>query len=142
MTYEIRRLTDNLVYITWHTSPALGSSEESRFLRDVRDILTTAQQPQYFLSDLRKGRITNVKMLHRISKLAEQPTWGGGASFSQDPLTSMFVEMFAEFVQSTAQRSDGIFDTLEDAIAHLDGLCPGMADSVNWAEIVQQHVEQ
>ncbi|MFP4322685.1 MAG: hypothetical protein ACLFTK_09540 [Anaerolineales bacterium] len=105
-------------------------------MRDIQKILDEATVPQYFLSDLRRGRIGNVKVLHRLSKIADHPLWGGGASFSQDPLTSMFVEVFAGFVKTAAQRSDGIFNSPEEAIAHLDSLRPGLAESIQWATVI------
>ena len=80
--YEIEWLTDRVILITWHKSP-MDPNVTTAYIRELHEILYSVTEPIFFLSDLRKGRIQDVRALQGLAELTKHKNWGGGASFSQ-----------------------------------------------------------
>lgn len=134
MEYEITPLSKELLYIRWTASPEIGSPTENQFLEDLTILLNNAKQPIYFLSDLRKGRISNMQTLWQLAQLAQHENWGGGTAFGNDPITNLLAQAFARFVRR-ANRQDEIWHTREQALAFLETLKPGITRGIDWSTI-------
>src|SRR5688500_6457245 len=87
--YTIQQVTPQLVYIKWLRNPS--DAESHQFLYDLHNILERATQTQYFISDLRRGRIMSVRAINQLSQLVQHQQWGGSTAFSQNPISKMFV---------------------------------------------------
>lgn len=131
MHYVITPLTRTLYYIRWQRQISESTRNEPDFLDDLKNLLDTAETPIYFLSDLREGRIINHMTLQRLGQLTRHANWGGGAAFSEDPLTRRFVGVFARFSQPEKREGD-MWKTPEEAIAYLESLCEGVTEGVDW----------
>jgi len=58
--YDLRQLTDELIFIKWYKSANQLTHPEADYIEDLRRRLVESPQPLYFLSDLRQGRIVDV----------------------------------------------------------------------------------
>ncbi len=63
-SYRINIISNQLVYIAWDKNPL--RDEAYRFIDDLTVILDDATQPLYFLSDLRHGRIIDIRAIQFI----------------------------------------------------------------------------
>lgn len=135
MDYEIKQLSTNLIFIRWLHSPTSNSSTEKQFLADLKTLLDESEDRLYFLSDLRKGRIINVKTLQKLAQLADHPHWGGSTAFSQSPTTADFVRVFATLAKQ-ASIQDEHQDTPEGALAYLEKIKPGITEGIDWEALL------
>lgn len=136
MVYQIIPLSEQLYFIRWRTTPPAGSEIEQQFIAALQDLLDAASEPIYFMSDLRRGRISNVRALHQLSKLADHPNWGGGTSFSNNPVTMVLAGVFAEFVKH-GDHPELTSDNPEAAIAFLESLKEGLTVNIDWVDILK-----
>jgi hypothetical protein len=60
----------------------------------MHDMLDSAPQPLYFLSDLRKGRIVGMRAIAELGKCTQHPKWAGSTAFTQNPISRLFVDSF------------------------------------------------
>ncbi|MAU08698.1 MAG: hypothetical protein CL607_02660 [Anaerolineaceae bacterium] len=132
--YEIEWLTDRVILITWHKSP-MDPNVTTAYIRELHEILYSVTEPIFFLSDLRKGRIQDVRALQGLAELTKHKNWGGGASFSQNPLTRIFVDTVRRLAADINTR-DGIFLTPEKAIAYLESLEPHITEDIDWNAVL------
>ena len=135
LDYEITQLSDELIFIRWYATPRLGSPSERQFLADLRALLDNTQQPIYFVSDLRNGRIINLSTIQKLGKLFNHTNWGGSTAFSSDPITSMMVGMFSRFAHRE-KPEDEIWNTPEEALAYLETIKPGLTEGIDWAALL------
>jgi len=134
MYYVITPLSSTLYFIRWQRQAAETIRHEPDFLEDLKALLDAAETPIYFLSDLREGRIINHMTLQRLGQLTRHANWGGGAAFSEDPLTRRFMGVFARFSEPE-KREDNLWKTPEEAIAYLESLCEGVSAGVDWDSV-------
>lgn len=135
MDYKLIKISDDLVFIKWYRTPLVGADSEQQFLNDIELHLNQADRPIYFISDLRAGRIVNIDVLRRMAGLATHPNWGGGTSFSDNPLTSIFADVFARFAKR-ANRQDQIWYSPKEAIKFLETLKPGITEGIDWDRLL------
>jgi len=131
-TYTIEQVTPQLVYITWLRNPT--DAETQQFLQDLNKILGNATQAQYFISDLRRGRIMSVRAINQLSQFTQHKHWGGSTAFSQNPISKMFAGNFHRMSRDNEHNS--MFDQPEQAIAFLEALQPGLTSGVQWSELI------
>jgi hypothetical protein len=140
MEYKISKLSEQVYFIQWLSTPKANSESEISFYNEIKGIVEKAAQPIYFITDLRRGRIANIELLRRIgATVARHPNWGGGVSFSNNPLTTMYAEAFHRFAKF-AKREDGIYATPEEAILFLESLKEGLTKDIAWDKIITSEV--
>lgn len=133
MEYTIHELRTNLLLIRWHRNPVGNSKPETHFIDDLTMRLNKASDPLYFMSDLRNGRIINVRILQRLGALSQHDNWAGSTAFSSDPISSTFVGVFKKFAHKDEQE---IWDTPEEAIAYLESLEEGLTENIDWDTVI------
>ena len=133
--YDLRQLTDELIFVKWYKTANEFTRPESDYIDDLRKRLADAQQPLYFLSDLRTGRIIDVGILQKLGALTRHANYGGGSAFSEDVISSMFVGVFSKFAD--AEKGSSVFyKTIDDALAYLEALKPEVTQSVDWQTFI------
>ncbi|MCE7946806.1 MAG: hypothetical protein DYG88_05190 [Chloroflexi bacterium CFX4] len=136
MFYEIHQLTEQLLYIRWIAQAQPNCHPEGEYIADLRHRFDTATQPLYIVSDLRHGKITNVRILQQLGKLTFHPNFGGGTAFTENFTTTIYVSIFARF-SAEAKRENDIFSSLSEALAHLESLKAGVTEGVDWEAFAQ-----
>jgi hypothetical protein len=132
VNYTITQVSPQLYFIQWRYEPTANMPEVERlFIADLRQRLEEAQHPIYYLSDLRKGRITNVKTLRELSEITQHEKWGGGTAFTQDSFSSILAKVFSTFVRYK-NRNYLVWDSPEKALAYLETLQPGLTKNIDW----------
>lgn len=126
MTYTIEALKQNLILIVWRQPPQRRQGYQ--YLRELEERLNAAEAPLYFISDLRKGRIADIRI---ISQLSRHPNWAGSTAFSRDPMTRMLVGTYQRLTEKEQERNT-MYDTPEQAIAFLESLEEGLTAGVDW----------
>lgn len=137
MDYQIRQLTDQLVFICWYRTPAPNSNCENQFLNELERLLDESPVPLYFVSDLRKGRIANVRSIQRLGALTQHKNWAGSTAFSRDPVTSLLVQSFKVFAHSARSKNE-MQTTPEEALSFIESLKPGVTAGLEWAKILTE----
>lgn len=137
MDYIITRLNDELVFIRWYRTPAAHSGCEDQFLAELECLLNESPVPMFFISDLRKGRIANVRSIQRLGALTRHKNWAGSTAFSKDPVTSLLVRSFQMFAR-TAQSKNEIQTTPEEALSFIESLKPGVTNGIDWTKVLNE----
>lgn len=136
MFYRIILLTSELVFIKWYRLAQPGTVPEKQIVDDMRRILDTASGKLYFISDLRDGRIMDIRLLQQSAKSIQHPNWGEGTAFAQDAMSKMFAKVYAQFAKKIEVRRE-IWDTPEEAIAYLESIKPGISDGIDWQYLLE-----
>ncbi len=130
MYYILLKITDELLFIKWYRSPLDGTKPQEDYVEDLRERMDVSENPLYFVSDLREGRIMDVSIIQKLGRLTHHPNYGGGAAFSKDVFSSMFVGVFSRFAKP--EKGEGFFfDKMEDALAYLESFKPGLAHDID-----------
>lgn len=133
--YEIIRLSPELVFICWHRSPGRNAGTEEKYLAEIKTLLDDAEQPLYFMSDLRKGRIIDIRVINQLVDLTRHRNWAGSTAFSQSPISKIFAGTFVRF-SSTSASTNEMQDKPEEAIAFLESLKPGLTRNIDWNRVI------
>lgn len=134
MDYKTKKLASNLIFIKWYRTPPLNSPVVDQFTRELELILEKADQPVYFISDLRKGRIIDMRAIRRLGDLTRHKNWGGSTAFSKEPISAIFVRSFQKFSGQITSR-DTMHTTPEEAFGFLEALKPGITQDLDWSDI-------
>lgn len=137
MDYEIIKLTEELVFIRWLRTPGKDSKVEDQYLSDLRRVLDESSKPLYFLSDLRQGRIADVRAIQKLGQLTKHQHWAGSTAFSSDPITALLVRSFKSFATKVNSRNE-MQDTPEAALSFLETLKPGVTENIDWDQVIGQ----
>jgi hypothetical protein len=132
MAYVVNRLNPHLTMIVWMRTPLPAEAKD--FIHTLQTILDTADEPQYFISDLRRGQIVDVRIIHQLSALTKHANWAGSTAFSQSPISKLFLGSFRKMVNASDKNMS--FDLPEDAIAFLEALSPNLTSSLDWPHIL------
>jgi hypothetical protein len=132
MSYSVHQLSPCLVMIVWTRTPLPHEAKD--FIQTLQTLLDKAHQPQYFISDLRRGQIVDVRIIHQLSALTRHHNWAGSTAFSQSPISKLFLGSFRKMV--TASDKNMTFDRPEDAIAFLEALSPDLTSTIDWPHII------
>lgn len=136
MAYEIIPLSDELYYIHWQRSPSL--EEGLRYTDEIIQILNRASCKLYFIADLRKGHISHVETLRKMSDAAKHPNYGGATAFSKSPLSSIFVSVYLRFTQLKGKQNNDFFNSYKGALDYLEGLKPGVTQGIEWEKVLDR----
>ncbi|MCC6612879.1 MAG: hypothetical protein IT320_05325 [Anaerolineae bacterium] len=131
MNYRVRKLSEKLYYIRWLQRPSAVEGYE--FIEDLRDLLDEVSQPIYFISDLRKGQITDVQVLRQLGDLTKHEHWAGSTAFSELIASKVFVNVFTSLAQ---QRTREIWPTAQEALAYLESVAPGVTADIDWDNVL------
>ncbi len=124
--YTLQQLNADLFFVRWYRRPVPDSKSETEYVAELRDQLNAVNHSLYFLSNLRRGRIVNVRILNELAELTHHPHYGGGVAFSDDNVSNMFVNIFSRLTDSEENRH--VFHpSIEAAVAHLETLKPGIS---------------
>lgn len=135
MDYIIKQLSNELVYIRWYTSPPVGSLINAQFLHEIDQLLVKTTTPLFFISDLRDGRIIDVRVLQQLAEYAKRPQWAGSTAFSKNPITALLVRSFKNFARVGTSK-DEMQTTPEQALVYLESLKEGLTQNINWDEVL------
>jgi hypothetical protein len=133
MDYEIVQVASNLIFIRWFNEPSAAATE-TRFLADLKQIVECSTQPVYFISDLRRGKITNVETLRRLGEMTRMHNWGGSSAFTDDSYTSLFVNLYSKYGDHSKEE---VWTKPEQALKRLEGLCPGITAGIDWKALLE-----
>ncbi len=134
MFYEIHQLKVDLLYVRWSCKETPDSRPEAHYIADLRSRFDGASQPIYILSDLRCGKITDVRILQQLGKLTHHPNFGGGTAFTGEISAMIYVSVFSRFAAASRRTDDG-HTHLADALAYLESLKAGLTEGIDWAEV-------
>lgn len=131
MDYESHKLSDEIVFFRWHRTSFQSeiSESEQAYLAEIKRYLDAAHTPIYFVSDLRRGHITNIRALRKMGELTEHPNWGGGISFGAKPSTGMLVDTFERIALN--KTGDHMTKSIGELVEHLEKLKPGITKGIN-----------
>lgn len=129
MAYEFHYLSSRLILVRWKRYPT--PNEEQLFLTEHTRQLDNAEEPLFYISDLRKGRIITAHTINKMSALAQHPNYGGGTAFSKDSISRMVVNNFRRFTHEASEKA-AIFDTPEESLTFLESLQPGITEGIDW----------
>ncbi len=135
MDYQIILASDQLVFIRW-LRESTSMDVETQFLSEIQALLDNAEQPLYFISDLRKGRIVNVESLRELGELTKHANCGGETGFTNNPYTTQFMKLFARFA-AKPQSSRNLANSPEQSIAYLESLVPGLTQGIDWDALLE-----
>ncbi len=135
MAYEIQKLSEQLVHIRWERTPNFAQCQE--FITELRDIVETSEIGLYFISDLRRGRIIDVKTIQRLSQLTQHENWLGSVAFTANPLSDIFAGTYRNMLVNK-KESNTIIPEADKALAFLESLQAGLTDDIDWASVLEQ----
>jgi hypothetical protein len=135
MDYSITFLSDELVFIQWLTSPSETSPSNDQFVAELKNCLDSSQQPIYFLSDLRRGRVLRLETARKISHLWSHENFGGGSAFSSDPGKMMVIGYLEKVARHTDQPYQ-VYESLQEALFFLEELKPGLTQGIDWQKVL------
>lgn len=134
MYYHLQSVTPQLCFITWRNAAWNHARPQTTFVDELTKLLNAATQPLYFLSDLRQGHLMMVREVRRLAELAKHPQYGGGVAYSDRVVAEVMVESFAAF----AGQSNLFFHRLEEALARLEQMQPGVTAGVDWQAALEK----
>lgn len=133
MPYNIQKLHHKLVYIQWCGTASVDECQQ--YVADLKHLLDNAHDGLYFISDLRRGRITDMNTLYALSKLAQHPQWRGSVGFSLHPLSQRFAQAYEMMLRKEVTRNQTTLE-ITGALAFLEGLEPGLTDDIDWQAVL------
>lgn len=137
MKYIMKYPLPELVYIRWLKTP--NTLEAQAFIQTLEDMLNAAPAPLFFISDLRQGRIVDIRIINQLSLLTRHPNWGGSTAFSANPISKLFVKSFQKQV-AAVEETNTFYDTPEEAIAFIAHLLPDAAAQIDWEALLADAV--
>jgi hypothetical protein len=134
MAYAITKLSERLYLIRW--SADATTEEANEYLAELAQILDQTSIPIYFISDLRRGCITQLSALRRLANLATHPNWGGSTAFGSMS-SAVFSSLFERFT-SNRQQGDRTYTDAQEAITYLETLFQGITAAIDWERILSE----
>lgn len=135
VAYTFQKLSNELIYIRWEKTPS--DKEREAFLTDMQRTLDEAEGNIYIISDLRKGRISDLQALRQLVQiLLRSDKYSGGCSFSSDSKTKAIAGVFAK-IAGTQNVRDRDCETAEEALAFLESLKEGITKDIDWENVLQ-----
>lgn len=130
MPYEFVQLSSELYLIRWRRSPSIA--EANHFIDEHLQLLENAPHPLYFISDLRRGYISDTMVIHRLAKLTQHANYGGGTAFgTSSNLANSFVGIFFRFARGV-KFEHNMWRTAKEALNYLESLKPELTAHINW----------
>src|SRR5687767_4113094 len=136
--YEFINLPNDIVYIRWYRFPT--KPEAIKFVDDIQKALDETDHKIYFISDLRKGYITDVRLVHKLGGQTTHKNWGGGTAFGGNPVTGVFLGMFERAADRT--MTTGTLPSPQEALEYLEGVKTGLTSGIDWEALFNVFVEK
>jgi len=133
--YEFKWLNERLLLITWLQTPPPKVAHT--FIEDLRDLVYSAENPFYILSDLRRGRIIDLRLVNEIAELSQHKNFAGSAAVSEGSISNLFTKTFEKSGQ-VKRETNMIFDRAEEAIGFLESLEPNLTQDIDWVTILNK----
>jgi hypothetical protein len=130
-TYTTTRVKDNLYFVRLHSYPT--PQDCYLFLQEMKSAIENASGKVYFVIDFRQGMFTEIGMLRQAAKLTTHPNFGASIGFGGNAIKRMYGDIFAEGAQQPDEVPADMPDTIEEAIAMLEGVAPGITEGIDWA---------
>lgn len=131
--YELVQLAPDLVLIRWSRSPT--AAEGYDFIQALHQLMDAAAVPQYFISDLRKGRITQADILQRLGQVTTHANWAGSTAFGGGFASKVYVGLF-DRLRPTRTAAPEIWPHADEALAYLEKLKPGLTAGIDWQTVL------
>lgn len=136
MIYQIRFLSEELLFVRWYDMPTPEQSFE--FIEEVYRVFDEAMYPIYVVSDLRLGYINDADAMQALAKITEHSMWAGGTSFDGgNMMADMFAGMFSRLSQNERPQHQ-VWETTEEAFMFIESLRPGITDGLDIAAIIDE----
>ncbi len=135
MFYKMQLLKEDLLLIRWQAEALEGYKAQTDYLTDFRAYLDAATQPIYVISDLRYGKITDVRILQQLGRLTYHPNYGAGVAFSDDIGAEIYVGVFSRFA-ARPKREENVHSSLSKALAYLETFKAGISEGVDWEGVL------
>ena len=136
MHYEIQPLSKQLIFVRWFPQATSRSRPQSEYITEIAHLLNAATEPLYFLSDLRFGRITDVRLLQQLAKVTFHSSYGGSTAFSGSLLSELFVGVYSKFADP-GEAENAFYKTLDQALGYLERIKPNITEGIDWQGIVR-----
>jgi hypothetical protein len=133
IVYEFYWLHTKLLLIMWLRTPPPNIA--TQFINRLHELLDESPHPVYIISDLRRGRIIDGKILAQLGQLTQHKNWAGSTAFSQNPISNMFANTFQKTLKDGQERNL-IFDKPEDAISFLGSLDAEIVSEIDWQAVL------
>jgi hypothetical protein len=138
MAYEFVNLSDELILIRWNGTPT--KEEGNRYITEFTAMLDQAQHPLYILSDLRRGHISDARVIQSLSRLATHKNLGAGTAFASgiadQSLKGIFVGLFVN-LSGNKSRVGQIAGSLDEALDYLETAKPGVTKNIDWEAVLK-----
>lgn len=131
--YQIIPLSGTLVLIRWQRSP--DAMESFEFVKALQAFLEATEQPQYLISDLRKGHITNASVLKRLGQLSTHERWADSVAFGGGFAPRVYVGLFDQ-MRPNRTAAPEIWPNASDALAYLEKQKPGITAGIDWEKVL------
>lgn len=131
MIYRFTWLNKRLVLISWSRTP--DTIEAAQYIRDLKQLLDTAEEALYFITDLRRGRIIDLNVIRHLVDLSHHANWAGSTAFTENPISQIFGTTYQRLMGHKAEKNQ-VFNQPADAIAFLEALCPRITEGINWTD--------
>jgi uncharacterized protein (DUF927 family) len=133
MAYDIIMLNPKLYLIRWQRFPSAVESQQ--FIRALEELLNKVDHKISFLSDLRKGYIKELSLINKLSRVAAHHNCAHTTAFGSVG-SQVYAGMFQKLITKPRDKREGdTWFTLEQALAYLEKLEPGITEGVNFAEV-------
>jgi len=131
LDYTLERLSPDLVYIEWHCVAC--ENEAKRWVEDIRTVLKQSDVPQFFLSNLCNGYVTDAMVLLEHGRLTDHPYYGGGITYSDQQASGIYVNM-ADHLSNTEDIAD--YNDADAAILALEAMKPGITEDTHLQDLL------
>ena len=132
-SYQIQHLNAQLVLIRWQATPHYREAQQ--FISVLADMLAKTDVGLYFISDLRKGRVTHMQSIQQLTKLSQHEKWLGSVAFTDNPISEIFAGSFRNMLVNSKERN-AILREPDKAIAFLEGLQSGLTNNIDWNDVL------
>jgi adenosine deaminase len=131
LPWHIYRLSKILYLIVWQSTPTPELGEQ--FIDHLQTLLNRSPHPIVFLSDLRRGMITEPLVINKLARLTAHKNWDQGTAFGT-ARGLVYARIFSGLARRFKPGEDA-WATLHDAIQYLEHLRPDITQNVDWAAV-------
>lgn len=129
MSYEITKLSDQLIYVQLKAYPSV--QDANRFLKEYQHLIESAEQKIYFIMDFRLGMFTQVAMLRKAAALTEHENFGASIGFGGNAIKQVFGDIFGDDAQNPDDVPNDILNNIDEVFEVLERLAPGITEGID-----------
>ena len=105
------------------------------YIAELKQIFDTNEAGVFVMSDLRNGRIVDMRVIQQLSRLSQHKNCLGSVAFTKNPISKIFASDYRRFIPNE-QELHTLVDTPEEAIAFLEGLKPALTQGIDWQKLL------